>query len=356
MTADAIGFARGDCVPLFNAPCAGNPRFAFGSLAGRYIILAFLGTGAHPAVQAALSAIHDSAGAFDDVRAAFFGVSVDPADFGGGRLADQPGIRFFDDRTQEVSRLYGALSQDGTFRGHALLIDPGLRVIERAPLSQLPALLAMLHALPPPEAHAGMEVHAPVLILPRVFEPAFCEALIAAWRQGERRDSGFMREIDGRTVEVKDAAFKQRQDHMLTDEALIAGARERLLRRVVPEIAKAFQFKVTRMERYLVARYGAGEGHFKAHRDNTTKGTAHRRFAVSINLQAEAHEGGNLLFPEFGPRGYKPATGAAVVFGCGLLHEVTQVTAGERFAFLPFLYDEEAAKLRAENAQFLAQA
>jgi hypothetical protein len=33
---------------------------------------------------------------------------------------------------------------------------------------------------------------------------------------------------------------------------------------------------------------------------------------------------------------------------------VTPVTRGARYAFLPFLYDEAAAKIREENAQFLA--
>lgn len=353
MAGTPFPFSRGDSAKLFAAPCAGNPRFAFGSVAGRYVVLAFLGSASQAPVTEALEAMRPHEGVFDDERACFFGVSIDPSDFATGRLVDRPGIRFFDDRAREVSRLWGALGEDGVFQGFALLLDPGLRVLDTVPLSRLGALAASIPALPDIATHAGMEVHAPVLILPRVFEPEFCEALIAAWRGGTRSESGFMREVDGRTVEVKDTGFKQRQDHTLEDQGLIAGARERILRRVVPEIAKAFQFQVTRMERYLVARYGAGEGHFRAHRDNTTKGTAHRRFAVSINLCAEKHEGGELRFAEFGPRTYKPATGAAVVFGCGLLHEVLPVTQGERFAFLPFLYDEAAAKVRAENAQFL---
>jgi predicted 2-oxoglutarate/Fe(II)-dependent dioxygenase YbiX len=186
-----------------------------------------------------------------------------------------------------------------------------------------------------------------------VFEPDLCQALIAAFREAGGEESGFMRERDGRTVLVKDAAFKRRRDHLLPDGPLKNTAREKIRRRVVPEIEKAYQFRVTRMERDLVARYGAGEGFFKAHRDNTTRGTAHRRFACSINLDAAAHEGGDLVFPEFGPRTYRPPTGGAVVFGCGLLHEVRPVTAGERFAFLPFLYDDAAAEIRRQNAQYL---
>lgn len=44
-----------------------------------------------------------------------------------------------------------------------------------------------------------------------------------------------------------------------------------------------------------------------------------------------------------------------MVFSCSLLHTVTPVTRGSRYAFLPFLYDEAAAKIREANAAFLAQ-
>jgi hypothetical protein len=76
----------------------------------------------------------------------------------------------------------------------------------------------------------------------------------------------------------------------------------------LPALEQAFQFRATRMERYLVACYDASRGgHFRAHRDNITRGTAHRRFAVTINLNAGEFEGGELCFPEFGPRPYRGA-------------------------------------------------
>jgi predicted 2-oxoglutarate/Fe(II)-dependent dioxygenase YbiX len=109
------------------------------------------------------------------------------------------------------------------------------------------------------------------------------------------------------------------------------------------------------MERYIVACYSAEDrGHFRAHRDNTTKGTAHRRFAVTINLNDE-FEGGELSFPEYGPRSFKPPAGGAVVFSCSLLHAASEVTGGTRYAFLPFLYDEAAAKIREQNNRFLGE-
>lgn len=94
------------------------------------------------------------------------------------------------------------------------------------------------------------------------------------------------------------------------------------------------------MERYIVSCFSAEEGgHFNAHRDNTTAGTAHRRFAVSINLNDD-FDGGKVSFPEYGPRGYKAPACGAVVFSCSLLHKFSTVTRGSRYAFLPFLYDD----------------
>jgi hypothetical protein len=52
------------------------------------------------------------------------------------------------------------------------------------------------------------------------------------------------------------------------------------------------------------------------------------------------------MFPEYGPRTYRAPTGGAIVFSCSLLHRAMPVTRGTRFAFLPFLYDDAAAKLR----------
>jgi hypothetical protein len=220
---------------------------------------------------------------------------------------------------------------------------------------EIPGLIAYLKELPAPERFAGIDVPVPVLILPDVFEPEFCRQLIAIYEDKGGQESGFMREVDGKTVEIRDAKHKVRRDVLLDDPAMIRQTQVRIHRRIVPEIQKVHQFQVTRMERYLVACYAAEEhGHFRAHRDNTTKGTAHRRFAVSINLN-DAFEGGEISFPEYGPKSFKLPTGTACVFSCSLLHQVSAVTAGKRYAFLPFLYDDAAARLREANNAFLGE-
>jgi hypothetical protein len=95
------------------------------------------------------------------------------------------------------------------------------------------------------------------------------------------------------------------------------------------------------MDRYVVACYDSEVGaHFHRHRDNINAGAQHRRFALSINLNKD-FEGGDLLFPEFGRRTYRPSEGGALVFSCGALHQVTPVTKGKRYAFLAFMYGEE---------------
>ena len=357
-----LPFRPGDAVPMFRARASnGNPSYDFGTVAGRYVVLGFLGSASAEPVRQAMAVVLDHRHLFDDRRASFFGISVDPADEASGRLrAALPGVRFFWDHDRTISRRFGALrdaANGEVYQSFWLVLDPMLRVLASAPLAEVERVLRLVAGLPPPDGHAGCELHAPVLILPRVFEPEFCRQLIELYQRHGGRESGFMREVGGKTTAVLDRGFKRRADYAIADETVRRAARERIQRRVVPAIAQAFQFQITRMERYIVACDDAEcGGHFRAHRDNTTKGTAHRRFAVTINLNADEFEGGELRFPEFGARAYRAPTGGAVVFSCSLLHEVLPVTAGRRFAFLPFLYDEAAARVRLENNQYLHDA
>ncbi|ANK79590.1 MAG: peroxiredoxin [Rhizobiales bacterium NRL2] len=354
----------GDPAPWFHQRSFANPRYAFDTAAGRYIVLCFFASAGDDHAKAAIAGVRARPDLFDDTMASFFGVSADPADERGRRVAESyPGYRFLWDFDGLIGRLYGALPKEPAadtapvVRRRWVVLDPTLRVLKVLPFrgdrGDIAELLAFLDGLPPPSRHAGVELMAPVLVLPNVFEPAFCAKLIGLYEEHGGEESGFMRERDGRTVATYDNAHKRRRDHVIEDEAVIQQARARIARRVVPEIRKIHQFEVTRMERYIVACYDAEEGgHFRAHRDNTTRGTAHRRFAVSVNLN-DGFEGGEVGFPEYGPRGFRPPAGGALVFSCSLLHRVSTVTRGRRYAFLPFLYDDAAARLREANSRFL---
>ena len=354
-----VNLTPGDPAPWFTQRL-GEEGYALHRSAGRYVVLCFFASAANEAGKAAMAAAAENAGLFDDVRASFFGVSLDQADK--ERLPDTP--RWFRDFDGAASRAYGALPHDFRIedknvpaRRFWVVLDPMLRVLKVFPFaldgSDRAEVMAFVEALPAPERHTGADVQAPVLMLPNVFEPELCQRLIGLYEAHGGDESGFMREVGGKTVLVHDPVHKRRRDHIIQDLGLIDEIKARIQRRLIPEIAKVFQFQVTRMERFIVACYSADEeGHFNSHRDNTTKGTAHRRFAVSLNLNDD-YDGGGLAFPEFGPRRFCPRAGAAVVFSCSLLHQADLVTRGRRYVFVPFLYDEAAASLREQNNAFL---
>jgi peroxiredoxin/predicted 2-oxoglutarate/Fe(II)-dependent dioxygenase YbiX len=361
----------GEPLPWFVANCSVNPQFHFDTTAGRYNILCLFGVAGNPASRRILDdvlAIQIKDGFFDVDNFVFTGVSIDPQDAYDPLLqqADH-GVRWFWDFDKAISQQLGAVpgesSADGTlisYRPQTIVLDERLRVLKIIPFlpdpeTHVQRLMAYLSTLPRFDAPSTATVQAPVLVVPRIFEPELCQALISYYEQKGGVDSGFMRDANGQTVAVLDYSHKRRADCEIEDERLRQACMVRIHDRLVPEIMKAFQFNATRMERYIVACYSsATEDHFRPHRDNTTKGTAHRRFAVSLVLNTGEFEGGYLRFPEFGRQLYAPPTGGAVVFSCSLLHEATPVTSGRRFVFLPFLYDDAAAKIREQNLQFVA--
>jgi predicted 2-oxoglutarate/Fe(II)-dependent dioxygenase YbiX/peroxiredoxin len=345
---------RGEPAPWFRGHAIGGaPSYSFHVVAGRHVLLLFLGAATAPGAAAALALVERHRALFDDERACFFGVTCDPADAAEERVRQSiPGVRFFLDADGAISRLYGAAGAEGPYRPFWLLLDPTLRSLALLPLERGPEAFAALAAA---VAEPREGEWAPVLSVPNLFEPALCRRLVALYEEKGGAASGFMREVDGKTVLVNDPEHKLRRDCQIEDPRLRALLLERVRAALVPMVRRAFQFEATRMERYLIGCYDAGTGgHFRPHRDNTTSGTAHRRFAVSINLNTGEYEGGDLRFPEYGPRTYRPPTGGAVVFSCSLLHEATPVTKGRRYAFLPFLYDEAAARQREANNPRLA--
>jgi peroxiredoxin len=353
--------------PWFEARSPINPRFQFNTVAGRFVLLSFFGSTAESRGAALWTEVNRRRHEFDDERLAFFGVSIDPQDERQSRVVENlPGIHLFWDFDQQVSRRYGVAistrddSAATEYFPCTYVLDERLRIVAVVPLGSnaeqhLATVLQHVAGLPPlGSAHATLQT-APLLIVPRVFEPALCLALIEYFESHGGQESGFMRDIHGQTVLVHDHGHKRRRDCEIVDASLRKACMVRIHDCLAPEIRRAFQFSATRIERYIVACYDSSTGgHFQAHRDNTTLGTAHRQFAVSLNLNSEEYEGGDLRFPEFGRATYRAPTGGAVVFSCSLLHEAAPVAAGKRYAFLPFLYDDAAAQLRAANLQHIS--
>lgn len=333
----------GEPAPWFTAPTPSNPEFLFDTAAGRYVLLAFLPKDDPAAAAAAVAALAQNRDRFDDETVSAFVVTRDPATAASAQ--DMRGIRWFLDVEGSISRRYGVLGEDGSEHPYWLLLDPGLRVLGHVGLANTQMIFNGVARLASPSEHAGVPLHAPVLTAPRIFEPELCERLIALHEADGGRFTGVMRDQGERTVAVMDE-LKRRRDLLIEDPELQAILRDRLERRLFPMVERGLGFAVTRIERYVIACYDAADGAvFHPHRDSTTQGTAHRRFACSINLN-DGFAGGDLRFPEFGAKTYRPPAGGAVVFSCSLLHEALRVTEGRRYAFLPFFYDEAGQAIR----------
>ncbi|RZF63435.1 redoxin domain-containing protein [Sphingomonas populi] len=331
----------GEPAPWFTAPMLGQATGAdFDKAGGRHVLLLFFGSAANPAADAALRLVEANADLLKDRRAVVLGVTIDPHDLVSGRIAalQRSGMQIFIDADRRVSALYGAIQPDAqrvTFNPYWLLLDPTLRVTGLFSLRfGTDAMAALRRQLDAP----AIEISAPVLILPNVLDLQFAAELVDLHKRHGGQETGVMRQVGDRTVEVHHHDIKRRRDHMIQAAAVQARLRESVMSRLVPMIERCFQYRPTEIERYIVSCYDTEDSaHFAPHRDNTTRATAHRRIAVTINL-TDDYDGGELRFPEFGARRYRAPLGGAIAFSCSLLHEVTRMTAGRRYATLPFLY------------------
>jgi len=231
----------------------------------------------------------------------------------------------------------------------AFLLDANLRVRAALPFEDGAEVAARVTALADELAWDGPEqreiaTQAPLLVVPDVLEPDRCAELMAVWEREGSTQTGVESSAGGRRAEQVSAQHKRRRDHIVTDADRSRELARTVGRRVMPELLKAFAYRATRFEGFKIACYdGSDRGFFRAHRDNLSPATAHRRFALTLNLN-QGYEGGHLRFPEYGPDLYRPAPGAALLFSCSHLHEVLDVTAGRRFVLLSFLFHDEAPR------------
>ena len=357
-----IRYGRGDFLPWFTAQTVRNPEFRFETLAGRILILTIFPTSKTPVIQQLVKRLADLP-LLAEEGIMWFGVSGDAEDIKlEAGLYKPPHLRCFVDGSGEVLRaLRAAHPESGEIIPQTLVLSPKLRFLDGQvvddPDRHVEWLIETLTRERERARSFAERTFAPVLVMDDVFEPALCRTLIDIYKNGAPGESGFMDSEGGKTVGKIDHSFKRRKDCRIDDESIRRAMRSRISARLIPAIELAFGFRATRIERYIVACYdGADGGHFNAHRDNTTPGTAHRRFAVTINLNAEDYEGGELCFPEFGPRSYRAPTGGAVVFSCSLQHRAMPVLSGVRYCTLPFLYDDRGAEVRAASAKTIVSA
>jgi predicted 2-oxoglutarate/Fe(II)-dependent dioxygenase YbiX len=178
---------------------------------------------------------------------------------------------------------------------------------------------------------------APLLVVANILSRARCQAFIDHF-EASPHEPGRMASYEAGAVHKLDESLKRRRDIELTaGTPLHAEVMDAMARRCAPEIKRAFQKDVAYADRILIARYDDDGGCFKRHRDNALPHTAFREFAVSINLNTDDYEGGELMFPEFDDAGYSAPAGGAMIFSASLLHEAAPVTQGRRYVILSFL-------------------
>jgi peroxiredoxin len=352
----------GDTVPVWELPAVAGRQTCMTEFLGKPLVLCFLPGTVLAGDDPVVAGFRDRAA--DVQRAgAHLAVIVAAAEGACRDWASRLGLAFpvLADADGVVSRIF-------------LAVDPGTPAPDRRTfVLDVSFRVARLYDGPASASHAAevlefvrgrfaaeeprhVTTQAPVLLIPDVFPPELCRKLIRVWEEEGNVDSGSMKEVGGKTVGVYDYGHKIRRDHFIKEGPLHTTLSRLIAHRVRPEINQAFRFDVTRAEDFRIACYDASRGgYFRPHRDNNTTATAHRVFAMTLNLNADEYEGGYLRFPEFGPHLYRPRTGEAVVFSCSLLHEATEVTAGRRFVLLSFFFGEREVQRHGELAREVAK-
>lgn len=326
MTTTPPGLGPGERAPDFVAPDETGAMVRFYARAGGRPALVLFGSDLTDAVAQALQHLGQVA-------------SVHAVLSGGSSAAPIEGADVFVD-DGVARKAFRLPADDGTY---AVLFDRNLRALASRGLDD-DGWTDLVAALPTAgAAERTITSQAPVLFIPRILEPALCRHLQQVWEQ-DHADTGVERSEDATRQDVLAADAKKRRDHVVSDQGLMKALTQTVGRRVLPEVRRLCHYNADRFEGFKIACYDADSGgFFDAHRDNLSPATAHRRFALSVNLNDD-YEGGELRFPEYGDERYRPAAGEGLMFPCSMLHEVVPVTQGRRYTLLTFLFGADAVR------------
>ena len=348
LAAPTQALAAGDRTPNFVLPDhKGTFTMFYDTVVGRPVVLLLTGPFQPPILPAPLVAFQGAAERFASAGVDAFCIAQAPQE---AAKALSSKLHLWADAERKISTALlkqAGLAADALAGGQAvaLMLDPNQRLLgvrTGAGAELVDEVLGFYAARPPRPTPESRTATAPVLVMPDLLDPAMCQALMELY---EARDqAGSVQEgtvgsvLAGKEVERIHHKKKKRLDCKIEDPEMHKALSNVIGRRVAPELAKAFDFQNFVFDRFLVCRYAADrEDRFHTHRDNVSPGTQDRRFAMTLNLNGDEYQGGDLVFPEYGPHGYKPGNGGAVIFSCSLLHEALPVSEGVRFALLTFM-------------------
>ena len=321
----------GDKAPAFVGATASGRFYSLDAQAGRPALIDALGSLAPDAARRA----------FDAMGAALAGCGLDLAPI----APMSPGVSaaFADPAARETLIIADAGGLESLqIDGHpaVIAIDRSGRIVALEPLASPCDVARIARAVAPlvRSGPAGARASAaPLLVIPNILSRARCQAFIDHF-EASPHEAGKMASYDAGAVHKLDEGLKRRRDiELVAGTPMHAEVMDAMARRCAPEIKRAFQKDVGYADRILIARYDDDGGYFKRHRDNALPHTAFREFAVSINLNTQDYEGGELMFPEFDDAGYSAPAGGAMIFSASLLHEAAPVTKGRRYVILSFL-------------------
>jgi hypothetical protein len=341
--------------PLSLRPGDRVPDFALPGLDGKLRKFVWSFTGDPVALVAVDDLANVDAGQFPALLAACKSAAVAPVVVAGNAVAsasaawsrlgcqpEAPLLLCDSDRKFLAALLAQAgigLGPAGALRMRVIVLDPNQRIAATFDSRALPAATEAMDGLARSVRSDGGRDQllttpmAPVLVLPRVFEPDFCTQLVRLWGKGDHKDSG----VSSRYGDINMDHLKRTEDYTIVEPMMLKAISDRLAYRIGPELTKVFAFdRQFTFDSHIVLSYSADAQHFfGAHRDNGAPTTADRAFAVSLNLNDD-FEGGELVFPEYAAVRVSPPAGGAAVFSCSLLHQVLPVTRGRRFVLTTF--------------------
>ena len=348
-------FEVGDIAPAFEAPEAGGGMLNLGgdSVSGKPHVMVFLRDPQNPAVQAGLQQLAAWSERLAGLASETFVLVplLPPQALAFQRESRLP-FRFLSDPGLDVARkLTPQIFNAGGPPLVTIVLRPNrhvMAILQDPETDHGDLACAYIETLAAQRAHRLGQAHPPVLMVPDVLSPQDCQRLMTVFAM---QGNEFVEPGDGtknRTQDYKmripDYGRNDRVDHWVINSDTTNFIAQRLGQRVIPEIRKAFQYTITKYERFRIGQYkaaiGGTIGAKHGHRDNSEPQVAYRRFACSVNLNSESFDGGGLIFPEYGGQEYCPRTGEALIFSSSMLHEVRPVAKGTRYTVLSFLYGD----------------
>lgn len=330
---------RGDILPRVVLPDPGGTAvdLSHQSIAGAPVLLWVVADGDMAADAPRLAALFED---FAAVETSVFAV-VSGADATFSEAIEGAGLPQLVDTAHSVAGAFGLTG------GGVVLIDAAARIVRVEADADFDAALALCREFFAATEPAAPAPHAPVLVIEGLLDPRMCRGLVAMWEAGQKVEDAI---ATGKgEAGAAGASLKRRQDVYVSDRQTYEAIGARIRNRAFPEVQRAFQAKLASFELPRIGCYdSADRGFFGRHRDNRTPHTAHRLFAMTLNLNAGDFAGGQLRFPEFGRQLYEAPTGGAVIFSCALLHEALPVTEGRRFGLFSFFTDAAGAKREQE--------